>query len=88
MRILLVEDDRQDRFFRYQRIEGGGLCIDHASDGEEGLHLALTQPYDTRHCRHHAAQGRRFNADRENAGSQSQHPCHHPERKGAPWTTG
>jgi len=28
-------------------LKAAGYAVDHASDGEEGLHLALTQPYDT-----------------------------------------
>ena len=47
MRILLVEDDRKIASFVVKGLKAAGYAVDHASDGEEGLHLALTQPYDT-----------------------------------------
>ena len=47
MRILLVEDDRKIASFVIKGLKAAGYAVDHASDGEEGLHLALTQPYDT-----------------------------------------
>jgi len=47
MRILLVEDDRKIASFIVKGFKAAGYAVDHAPDGEEGLHLALTQPYDT-----------------------------------------
>jgi len=47
MRILLVEDDRKIASFIVKGLKAAGYAVDHAPDGEEGLHLALTQPYDT-----------------------------------------
>jgi two-component system OmpR family response regulator len=47
MRILLVEDDRKIASFVVKGLKAAGYAVDHAPDGEEGLHLALTQPYDT-----------------------------------------
>jgi two-component system OmpR family response regulator len=47
MRILLVEDDRKIASFIVKGLKAAGYAVDHALDGEEGLHLALTQPYDT-----------------------------------------
>jgi len=47
MRILLVEDDLKFASFIVRGLRATGYAVDHATDGEEGLHLALTQPYDT-----------------------------------------
>src|SRR4030043_329391 len=47
MRILLVEDDLKIASFIIKGLRAAGYAVDHAADGEEGLHLALTQPYDT-----------------------------------------
>ncbi len=47
MRILLVEDDLKIASFIVKGLKATGYAVDHATDGEEGLHLALTQPYDT-----------------------------------------
>jgi two-component system OmpR family response regulator len=47
MRILLVEDDLKIASFIVKGLRATGYAVDHATDGEEGLHLALTQPYDT-----------------------------------------
>jgi two-component system, OmpR family, response regulator len=47
MRILLVEDDLKIASFIVKGLKAAGYAVDHAPDGEEGLHLALTQPYDT-----------------------------------------
>jgi two-component system OmpR family response regulator len=47
MRILLVEDDLKIASFIVKGLRATGYAIDHATDGEEGLHLALTEPYDT-----------------------------------------
>jgi two-component system OmpR family response regulator len=46
MRILLVEDDVKIAEFIGKGLRSAGYAVDHAPDGEEGLHLALTQPYD------------------------------------------
>ena len=47
MRILLVEDDRKIASFVVKGLKAAGYAVDHAPDGEEGLHLAMTQSYDT-----------------------------------------
>jgi two-component system OmpR family response regulator len=47
MRILLVEDDLKIASFIVKGLRAAGYAVDHATDGEEGLHLSLTQPYDT-----------------------------------------
>jgi two-component system OmpR family response regulator len=47
MRILLVEDDLKIASFIVKGLRATGYAVDHATDGGEGLHLALTQPYDT-----------------------------------------
>jgi len=46
MRILLVEDDSKIASFVVKGLKAAGFAVDQALDGEEGLHLALTQPYD------------------------------------------
>jgi len=47
MRILLVEDDLKIASFVQKGLKAAGFAVDHASDGEDGLHMALTEPYDT-----------------------------------------
>jgi two-component system, OmpR family, response regulator len=47
MRILLVEDDSKIASFITKGLKAAGYAVDHASDGERGLQLALSQPYDT-----------------------------------------
>jgi two-component system OmpR family response regulator len=46
MRILLVEDDAKIASFVVKGLKAEGYAVDHAEDGENGLHLALTEPYD------------------------------------------
>jgi two-component system, OmpR family, response regulator len=46
MRILLVEDDLKIASFVTKGLKQAGYAVDHGTDGEEGLHLALTEPYD------------------------------------------
>ncbi|MBI4461919.1 MAG: response regulator transcription factor [Acidobacteria bacterium] len=45
MRILLVEDDKKTATFIAKGFERAGFAVDHAANGEDGLHLALTEPY-------------------------------------------
>jgi two-component system OmpR family response regulator len=47
MRILLVEDDAKIASFISKGLKAAGYAVDHAADGERGLHLALIEPYDT-----------------------------------------
>jgi two-component system OmpR family response regulator len=47
MRILLVEDDLKIASFITKGLRAAGYAVDHAADGEKGLQLALTEPYDT-----------------------------------------
>ena len=47
MRILLVEDDVKIASFVVKGLKAAGYAVDQAFDGEEGLHMALTGPYDT-----------------------------------------
>ena len=47
MRILLVEDDLKIASFISKGLKEAGFAVDHAPDGEEGLHMALTESYDT-----------------------------------------
>ncbi len=47
MRILLVEDDVKIASFILKGLKAAGYAVDHARDGERGLELVLTEPYDT-----------------------------------------
>ena len=46
MRALIVEDDRAIAEFVGRGLREAGFAVDQASDGETGLELALTEPYD------------------------------------------
>ena len=46
MRLLLIEDDKKIASFIIKGFKAEGFAVDHAGDGENGLHLALTEPYD------------------------------------------
>jgi len=46
MRLLLVEDDMKIASLLMKGLKEAGFAIDHAADGEDGLHLALNEPYD------------------------------------------
>jgi len=46
MRILLVEDDAKIASFVEQGLRSVGYAIDHISDGETGLRMALDESYD------------------------------------------
>ena len=46
MRILLVEDDLEIASFILKGLKEAGFAVDHAADGEDGLYLALNEPYD------------------------------------------
>jgi len=46
MRVLLVEDDKGVSRFIKKGLKESGYVVDTAFDGEEGLHLSLSQTYD------------------------------------------
>ncbi len=46
MRVLLVEDDQGIALFVVKGLREAGFAVDHAANGEDGLHLALTESYD------------------------------------------
>jgi two-component system, OmpR family, response regulator len=46
LRILIVEDDKQIASFVLKGLKENGFAVDHAADGQDGLHLALTVTYD------------------------------------------
>ncbi len=46
MRILLVEDDLKLASFIVKGLKEAGFAVDHCADGEDGLHMALSEPYD------------------------------------------
>ncbi len=46
MRVLLIEDDLKTASFILKGLKEAGFAVDHATDGETGLQLAETEPYD------------------------------------------
>ena len=46
MRLLLVEDDAKTASFILKGLKESGYAVEHVSDGDAGLHLALSEPYD------------------------------------------
>ncbi len=46
MRILLVEDDLRIATFIINGFKQAGYVVDHATDGQEGLHMAVSKTYD------------------------------------------
>jgi two-component system OmpR family response regulator len=46
MRVLVVEDDAKIAAFVVKGLEQAGFVVDHAADGQDGLHLALHEDYD------------------------------------------
>jgi len=46
MRVLVVEDDTKIAEFVIQGLKQAGFAVDHRTNGADGLHLALTEPYD------------------------------------------
>jgi two-component system OmpR family response regulator len=47
MRLLVIEDDIKIASFVIKGFKAAGFAVDHVVDGEMGLNLALTEPYDT-----------------------------------------
>jgi len=46
MRVLVIEDDKKIASFIKNGLKQAGFAVDQAFDGEEGLDLALREPYD------------------------------------------
>jgi DNA-binding response OmpR family regulator len=46
MRLLLIEDDRKIARFVKTGLQEAGFVVDHAVDGEDGLHYLVTETYD------------------------------------------
>jgi len=46
MRLLLVEDDEKIALFVGNGLREAGFAVDHVKNGEDGLHMALNEPYD------------------------------------------
>jgi two-component system OmpR family response regulator len=46
LRILIVEDDKKIASFITKGVKQEGFAVDHVTNGEDGLHLALHEPYD------------------------------------------
>ncbi len=47
MRILLVEDDTEAAAYLVKGLTESGHTVEHAADGEQGLHMAVTNAYDS-----------------------------------------
>jgi two-component system OmpR family response regulator len=47
VRLLLIEDDHKIASFIIKGFKSAGFAVDHATDGVQGLDLALCEPYDT-----------------------------------------
>lgn len=46
MRILIIEDEAKTVNYLRKGLSEHGFTVDVATDGEDGLHLALTETYD------------------------------------------
>jgi len=46
LRALIVEDDKKIASFLIKGLKQEGFAVDYAVNGEDGLHLALHEPYD------------------------------------------
>lgn len=46
MRILVIEDDQETASFITSGLKRSGYAVDHAADGEKGLQLITSHPYD------------------------------------------
>ena len=46
MRVLLIEDDLKLASFILKGFKEAGFAVDHCADGEDGLHMAISEPYD------------------------------------------
>ena len=46
MKILLIEDDERSASFVIKGLKQAGYSVNHAGDGEEGLHFLTTEKYD------------------------------------------
>jgi DNA-binding response OmpR family regulator len=46
MRVLVAEDDQKIASFIVNGLKQAGFAVNHAADGENGLHMATTQSYD------------------------------------------
>ena len=46
MRVLVVEDDLEAQRYLCKGLKEAGHVVDDAGDGETGLTLALSRPYD------------------------------------------
>ena len=46
MHILIIEDDAEIAAYLVKGLRESGHSVDHAKDGDEGLHMALTATYD------------------------------------------
>jgi two-component system, OmpR family, response regulator len=81
MRILLVEDDSKIASFVIKGLREAGFAVDHAVDGEDGLHMALYEPYDAAVIDIMLPKLDGLMSHREAEGSGAQHAGNHIERE-------
>ena len=46
MRVLLIEDDQKIASFIIKGMKSAGFAVDHATDGQTGYDMAVSEPYD------------------------------------------
>jgi two-component system OmpR family response regulator len=46
LRVLVIEDDKKIASFLIKGLKQEGFAVDHVTNGEDGLHLTLHEPYD------------------------------------------
>ncbi|HBM87385.1 MAG TPA: DNA-binding response regulator, partial [Rhodobiaceae bacterium] len=46
MRVLVIEDDVEAAAYLVKGLKESGHTVDHAADGDDGLTLAMSAPYD------------------------------------------
>src|SRR5437879_1527759 len=46
MRLLIVEDEKKTAAYLKKGLSENGFMVDIAADGEDGMHLAMTNDYD------------------------------------------
>ena len=79
VRILLVEDDKTIGSFIAGGLREAGFAVDHAVDGEAGLHRALVEPYDAAIVDIMLPGLDGLSLIEEVRRERDQHPCPHPE---------
>ncbi len=81
MRVLVAEDDGKIAAFIVSGLKQAGFAVNHAADGENGLHLATTESLRCGRHRHHVAQAGWLKPNRAPPTEKDQHPRHYPQRQ-------